>query len=459
MPYKCVESKHNLLANPCFNVACRLQMRKRQKENTMTNDTALETPSSASFYSNHPFYILEKDSAAAFFEPVVSVHRRGVLGLETVSRALDPSSLDMIEPRELFQSLQEEDFYLKLGLDRLFRQKGLEAFCAFQSPNPNLLLFMDIEPSVLEENIVGSGYLYKQIEEFHLEPRRVVVQIPLSGKWDPRQVDRFIQIHRRHDLLLCLKNIHAEPDRLKTVLEFNPDLVKLEEGLTRGLSRSAEKQSALRKVVRLAHSLGIVVVAGGLDNEEDALAALELGVDLLQGGYFSRQSKNNPVLTLGRRARMMFLSARFRRRLGIQAQKDRELRRRCEQIGEFASSCFSQKPLDELEITAPFLFRQVPALECLYRLNPVGRQLGKMALNELHIPKRQRFLFEPSAPGSDHSLREYFYALAPDVDKVVTQPYLSMNSGHLCVTVAKCVGNPSGDGFQILCADLNLSRV
>lgn len=425
----------------------------------MPNNASLETPSSASFYSNHPFYILEKDSAAAFFEPVVSVHRRGILGLEVVSRALNPANLEMIEPRDLFRNMHEEDFYLKLGLDRLFRQKGLESFSAFQDSNPNLLLFLDIEPSVLEENIVGSGHLYKQIEEFHLESRRVVVQIPLSGKWDPRQVERFIQLHRRHNLLLCLKDIHAGADRLKEVLEFNPDLVKLEDNLARGLSRNPEKQSAVRKVVKLAHSLGIVVVAGGLGNEEDALAALELGVDLLQGGYFSRHSKNNPVLTLGRRARMTFLSARFRRRLGTQAQRDRELRRRCEQVGEFVFSCFGGKPLDGLETTAPFLFRQAPALECLYRLNPIGRQLGKMALNELHIPKRRHFLFEPSVPGSDHSLREYFYALAPDVDKVVTQPYLSMNSGHLCVTVAKCAENPSGDGFQILCADLNLSKV
>lgn len=425
----------------------------------MPNHSTLETPSVSSLYSTHPFYILEKNSAAAFFEPVVSVHRRGILGLETVSRALDPQNLDMIEPQDLFRNMPEEDFYLKLGLDRLFRQKGLESFSAFQSQKPNLLLFLDIEPSVLEDNIVGSGYLVKQIEEFGLDPRRVVVQIPLSGKWKPELVQKFIQIHRQNHLLLCLKNIDAGAERMRSILEFNPDLIKLEDRLVRGLARNPEKQSDFRKVVKLAHTLGIVVVAGNLDNEEDSLAALELGADLLQGSYFSRNYEKNLVLTLGRKARMMFLSTRYRRRLNRLAQKDRELRKRCEQIADFIFACFDKKPLEDLESAAPFLFRQAPALECLYRLNPLGRQMGEMALNEYHIPERKRFLFEPSSAGSDYSLREYFYELVSGVGQTLTEPYLSMNSGHLCVTAAKIIDNPSGDGFQILCADLNLSKV
>ncbi|HJT25582.1 MAG TPA: hypothetical protein VJ873_13490, partial [bacterium] len=117
------------------------------------------------------------------------------------------------------------------------------------------------------------------------------------------------------------------------------------------------------------------------------------------------------------------------------------------------------KPLDQLEATAPFLFRQAPALECLYRLNPIGNQVGELVLSEALVPERQRFLFEASAPGSDHSLEKYFYSLATGVERFVTDPYLSMNSGHLCVTASKIIDNPTGDGFQILCADLNLSKV
>jgi EAL domain-containing protein (putative c-di-GMP-specific phosphodiesterase class I) len=425
----------------------------------MPENPTLDSPAVSSFYSAHPFYILEKNNAASFFEPVFSVHRRGILGLEALGRGIDPGNLNLIEPQDLFRDMGEEDFYLKLGLDRLFRQKGLESFAAFQREKPRLLLFLDIEPSVLEENIVGSGYLVQQIEEFRLEPRRVVVQIPLAGKWDPRQVEKFIQAQRRNHLLVCLKDIHAGPHRMRSILEFNPDLVKLDEGLVLGLARSAEKQSAVRKVVRLAHTLGIVVVAGSLENEEDALALLEIGVDLLQGSYFTKNHEKNLVLTLSRKARMAFLSARYRRRLNRLAQRDRELRKRCEQVGEYIFSCFEKEPLADLESKAPTIFRQVPALECLYRLDPKGMQVGNIALSESHIPERKRFLFEPSLPGSDHSWKEYYYSLIPGVDHALTEPYLSMNSGHFCVTAAKLIANPMGEGFQILCADLNLSKV
>lgn len=410
-------------------------------------------------YSTHPFHILEKNSAASFFTPVVSVHRQGILGLEALSRAVDPENFSLIEPQDLFRNMQEEDFYVKLGLDRLFRQKGLEAFSPIRSRKPHLLLFLDIEPSVLEENIVESGHLIEQIEGFHLDPRQVVLQIPLAGKWNPRQVSKFIQIHRQHHLLVCLKDIHGSAGRIQSILDFNPDLIKLEDGLVQGLARNVEKQSSVRKVVKLAHSLGIVVVAGGLDNEEDALAALELGADLVQGSYFSRDYQKSLVLTLGRKARMLFLSSRFRRRLNHRAQRDRELRLRCERIGEYLFSCFESGPAVELEEKAPSLFRQVPALECLYRLDSQGIQVGDTVINQYHIPDRKRFLFEPSAPGSDHALREYYYFLAKGLEQVLTEPYLSMNSGHFCVTAAKCMDNPSGEGFHILCADLNMAKI
>ncbi len=425
----------------------------------MNENLTLETPFVSSLYSTHPFYILEKNSAASFFEPVVSVHRQGVLGLEALGRAVDPENLGLVDPQDLFRNMEEEDFYLKLGLDRLFRQKGLESFTAFQSRKPRLLLFLDIEPSILEENIVGSGYLIKQIEDYRVDPRRVVMQIPLSAKWDQAQVERFIRIHRRHQLLVCLKDIHAGPSRMKALLELNPDLIKLAGDLVRGLARSGEKKADFRKVVKLAHSLGVVVLAGNLDNEEDALAALESGADLLQGSYFSKNHRESPVLTLGRKARMLFLSERFRRRLSRRAQRNRDLRFRCGKTADYLSGYFSRNPAQGLSEAASSLFRQVPALECLYRLDPQGIQVGEAALNQYHIPGRTRFLFEPSAPGSDHSLREYYYALARGLDRFLTDPYLSMNSGHLCVTAAKCFDNPSGGGFHILCADLNLSKV
>jgi len=404
------------------------------------------------------FDILEQNSAVSLFEPVFSVHRMGVVGLEAVGRAVDPESLRLIAPPVLFRNMGEEEFFIKLGLDRLFRSKGLESFVPFQARTPRLLLFLGIEPSVLEENTVGSGYFNRQVEEFGVDPQQVIVQLPLVGKLNIPLVSKFIQLQREHHFLVALKNMGTQPAKLEAMLRFNPDMVQLEDSLTQGLARDIEKQELFRKATRKAHDQGVVVMAGSLHNEEDALAALELGADLLQGGYFSHNLKSSLLLTLNRRARMMFLASRYLRRQAMRARRDRDLRKRCEKLASWVFTRVESAPLMDKGILLRQLAKDYPALESFFVLDEEGNQQGPVQCNEVLVPERKRFLFQPTQAESDHSLQEYFYSLENQDGPLVTEPRLSMNSGQLCVTASKRVMDAKGSS-RIVCLDLNLARI
>jgi hypothetical protein len=105
------------------------------------------------------------------------------------------------------------------------------------------------------------------------------------------------------------------------------------------------------------------------------------------------------------------------------------------------------------------IFRQYPGLECLYLLDGGGLQVSDAVCSEYHVPERKKLLFQLSAKGADHSLREYYYALTDGQESHVTGPYLSMNSGNLCITASKITADPLHGQSTILCADLNLSKV
>jgi EAL domain-containing protein (putative c-di-GMP-specific phosphodiesterase class I) len=404
------------------------------------------------------FSILERNSAISFFEPVFSVHKMGVVGLESVGRAIDPSNQQLIEPFELFRGMGEEDFYIKLGLDRLFRQKGLESFVPFRARTPRLLCFLDIEPSVLEENIVGSGHFHKQVLKTGCDPQQVVVQLPLTGKINVPLVSKFIQFQRERHFLVGLKEMNSTPGKLEAMLRFNPDLIQLEDACSEGLARNREKQELFFKTTRKAHEMGIVVMAGGLDNEEDALAALEMGADLLQGSYFSHNRRSSLLMTLNRKARMTFLSARYLRRMAQRAYRDRDLRKRCEKMASWVFTRIESAPAIYPPSLFPNLSLDYPALECLYMLDEEGTQISATACNEVLVPERKRFLFQTTPIGTDHSFMEYFYGLDNSNKVMVTEPRLSMNSGHLCVTASKLIVNSKGDN-RVVCLDLNLGKI
>ncbi len=423
----------------------------------MQNHSTLDSPQAS--YPIHPFHILEQSSVASFFEPLFSVSKMGVVGLETLNRAVHPDNQSLINPKDIFRGMGSAEPGLKLALDRLFRQKGLEGFSPFQIQSPNLMLLLDVEPSVLKGNTVGSGHLLSQVQKLGLAPQQIAISISLTAEMDLKFVGKFVEIQHGFGFLLALRDASSSSQDLDAILRFNPDMVRVKDSLVRGLAGKTENKRAFQKVSRLAHSLGILVIAGGLESEEDALVALELGADLLQGKYFFNNLKAQAVLTLGRKARMQFLADRYRRNLTRKAKGDRELMNRCKWIAASIFDRLETPPESGLEKEFTPIFRQYPALECLYLLDGEGLQVSEAVCSEYHVPERKRLLFQPAPKGANHSLREYYYGLTDGQENHVTGPYLSMNSGNLCITASKMTVDPFHGEATILCADLNLSKV
>ncbi len=108
-----------------------------------------------------PWISIEQKSVASFFQPIISIKKIGVVGLEALGRGVESRTQRLIEPQDLYKQLEEKE--PRLALDRLFRDKGLEGYAQIRSKIPGLLLFLNIESSILTSDVVGSGHLLKRV--------------------------------------------------------------------------------------------------------------------------------------------------------------------------------------------------------------------------------------------------------------------------------------------------------
>jgi len=65
-------------------------------------------------------------------------------------------------------------------------------------------------------------------------------------------------------------------------------------------------------------------------------------------------------------------------------------------------------------------------------------------------------MFRPARPGTDHSLKSYFYMLSQR-GEFVTDEYVSLASGNPCRTLSTRIGTSAGQEF-ILCIDFEALR-
>jgi GGDEF domain-containing protein len=77
---------------------------------------------------------------------------------------------------------------------------------------------------------------------------------------------------------------------LQMITEINPDFLKIDQALVRGIDRSVAKRAGVEALLLLARSLGMTVIAEGIENEDELHALNQMGVALGQGFLLARPS-------------------------------------------------------------------------------------------------------------------------------------------------------------------------
>ncbi|MDX5445977.1 MAG: EAL domain-containing protein [Zoogloeaceae bacterium] len=75
---------------------------------------------------------------------------------------------------------------------------------------------------------------------------------------------------------------------LGLLAEFQPDLVKLDMALIRGIDSDRVRVAIARGILQTARDLGISVIAEGVETASEYATLRDLGVELFQGYYFAR---------------------------------------------------------------------------------------------------------------------------------------------------------------------------
>ena len=100
---------------------------------------------------------------------------------------------------------------------------------------------------------------------------------------------RFIVEHyEARGLRTAIDDFGAGYSGLNLLAELQPDIVKLDMGLCRGIDHERPRRSIVRGIAQFCRELEIQLVAEGIETRDEARCLQDLGIELFQGYYFAK---------------------------------------------------------------------------------------------------------------------------------------------------------------------------
>lgn len=394
--------------------------------------------------------IIKNKDIVAYFQPIVYMSRKKVCGLEGLIRGINTKTGQLISPLDLFEIANNKG--LTLELDRVCREKVIEAFSSIYKSDKEKLLFINIDTSILEK-VEGSNYLFHQFEKFDIKKSNIVIEINETQVKDNQILKNFIDMYRSEGFLIALDDVGSGFSNLDRIPITKPDIIKIDRNLLENIHNDYYKQEVFKSLVNLSNKIGSVVVAEGIELEEEAIQALMLGGHMIQGFYFSKPQKITNSKDISLSNSIENLSYSFKNLIKKSEKNQKKVNKELNATINYSLEKISSVPPTEFNNKLLHIVKNNENIDCAYVLNESGIQVSETLCLSENDNVNQNMLFYSANIGSDHSMKKYYYHIAnTKLSKYITEPYVSLATGNLCTTFSKVFKNIDNKKY-ILCID------
>ena len=142
----------------------------------------------------------------------------------------------------------------------------------------------------------------------------------------------------------------------------------------------------------------------------------------------------------------------------LQYVQERNKHKLLYKIGSTSVERLSRLSCEEFDSELDQIVLDYPSMECAYILNDCGVQISRTVCSDTANNEEENLIFYSARKGTDHSMEKYYYPLICGKRKrYTTEPYVSMATGNLCVTISYVFLSRDNDKC-ILCLDMKTSE-
>lgn len=233
-------------------------------------------------------HALDRGELELHYQPIIELETRRTIGVEALLRWNHPKR-GVLLPDEFLESAERTGAIVAIG------EWVLTEACATiaewnrpRRPVDHLHLAVNLSPRQLaESDIVGAMTALLANGDLCADDLRLSFE--LTESWvavdDDAGREQLAELHGL-GITLAIDDFGSGYSSLAYVRDFPVRVVKIDRGFIAGLGRRDRDRVIVRGIIELAHNLGLVVAAEGIETEEQYRELAVLGCDYAQGYLF-----------------------------------------------------------------------------------------------------------------------------------------------------------------------------
>jgi EAL domain-containing protein (putative c-di-GMP-specific phosphodiesterase class I) len=228
---------------------------------------------------------LAGEGLALHYQPIVDMRDRTVRSFEALLRWNHPT-LGNISPAE-FIPLAERASVLP-DLSRWVLGTAIGQLGAWQREGLDFSVAVNLSAADFADGGLPAR-VFALLRDYQVPATRLILEVTESAIMrEPQLAAQIMQQLRTGGVCFAIDDFGTGHSSLAQLQALPVDELKIDRGFVCNLERSMSNVAIVRTTIELGHSLGLKVVAEGIETPEVWASLLRLGCDLAQGYFVSR---------------------------------------------------------------------------------------------------------------------------------------------------------------------------
>lgn len=244
---------------------------------------------------------LENDGFEMYYQPIYWSNEKKIKSAEALIRLKQEAGTEYISPEEFIPIAEERGMIMAIG-DCVI--KKVAEFINKYDLQHSQLEYIEVNLSAIQmvhQNI--DKRFMSILEQYHIDPKFINIEITETAAVEVGEnFTENLMKFRKLGFSFSMDDFGTGYSNLSQICQMNYDLVKLDRSLIWPIFNEKrdklKAKAVLESVVKMLNEINIGIVAEGVETEEMKSYLIALGVQHLQGYYFSKPINKESFIKL-----------------------------------------------------------------------------------------------------------------------------------------------------------------